>query len=468
MREELVRRPLVIAFLGLCAGLSSGFSAWNAAWALLLVPLLWRRWGLAVLAGAVALGLILKPEPRTPVIVKGAVYQGTVTVVDVPTTGRGRTTAIVSGRDRPYRLYLPPDSPANLGDVLALRALVVPLPKKAVRHHLEVAALAPEGRIVDVSRGSPVWRWAVGFRRSFLDHVERHVDPAAVGMVEALCMNVTDDIGSGTYEDLRRTGTIHVVSASGLHVTVLCVALAWLLMALPLPKWVQNVLLVSGLFLFAAAAGFHPPMLRSVLMVLVATSAYVVRREADAFSALALAGTADLLWRPADVADLGFQLSFLAVGALIAFGGPAPDTETPRLASRIGQWGCALARASLVATLASLPLLASTFGEVSVVGTVANLLVIPVLPLVVVGAIASWAVSWWSLPVSVGVLKLVVEPTTGWISATVESVARWPFASLPVPPVPTFWLVPLYAALACLYEPRRQAVPDSRGNVTPT
>jgi len=343
--------------------------------------------------------------------------------------------------------------------VLALRAKVLPLPERSVRHHLEVAALAPEGRVVEVSRGVPVWRWAVGFRKSFLAHLESHVDPAAVGMVKALCMNVTDDIGSGTYDDLRRTGTVHVVSASGLHVTVLCVALAWLLTALPLPKWVQNVLLVAGLFLFAAAAGFHPPMLRSVLMVLVASSAYVFRREADAFSALALAGVADLLWRPADVADLGFQLSFLAVGALVAFGGQVPGVDENDAVKRVVGWSKAMARASVVATIASLPLLASTFGEVSIVGVFSNLLVIPVLPLVVVAAIGSWAVSGLALPLAVGVLKLVVEPSAGWISSTVETISRWPFAAMPVPPIPTFWLVPLYVGLACLYEPRRQTRP---------
>ena len=460
MREELARRPLVIAFLGLCAGLSAGFGPWNPLWALILVPWLWKRPGIVVLAVTLAVGWFLRPEPQPVITVKGAVYQGAVTVVDVPSSGRARTTAIVHARGKPYRLYLPEDSRANLGDVLAVRADVVPLSVRAVRHHLEVAALVPKGRTVEVSRGPPVWRWAVELRRSFLQHVEDHVDPVAVGMVQALCMNVTDDIGRGTYEDLRRSGTIHVVSASGLHVTVLCAALAWLLLTLPVPRWIQSILLVSGLFLFAAAAGFHPPMLRAVLMVLVCSAAYVFRREGDALSALCLAGVADLLWRPADVADLGFQLSFLAVGGLVMFGGRPPEFEGATLWERVVQSASALVRASAVATVASTPLVSATFGEVSVVSVLANLLVVPVLPFVVVAAMVSWIVSFAALPVSVGLLKVVVEPMTGWIAATVETIGRWPFAAVPVPPVSTLWLVPVYVGLACLYEPRRQSSPN--------
>jgi len=95
-----------------------------------------------------------------------------------------------------------------------------------------------------------------------------------------------------------------------------------------------------ALFFYAAAAGFHAPMLRSVTMVLVASFAYALRREPDALSALALAGVINLLVEPEAVSSLGFQLSYVAVAALLMFGGSMPSFRELGLLRRVGNRPC--------------------------------------------------------------------------------------------------------------------------------
>ena len=457
LRVELQNRPLVVAFLGLCAGLSCGFSIWNGLCAFLLIPLLWRSRGLIVLGAAVLAGWALRPDPRPLVVVTGGVFEGRASVISVPTTVRSGLSTVVEAKGVRYRLYLPYESDVNLGDLVSLRADIVPLAKTAVRQRLEVASLRPQGPVERVCQGFVGWQWAMGLRRSFLGFLEPSTDPVLVGLVDALCLNVTGDLGGGLYDSLRHTGTIHIVSASGLHVTIVSVVLAWVLLASPLRRSAQLSVLVFLLFLYAAAAGFHPAMIRSVVMVLVGSFAYSFRREPDGFTAMSLAGIANLLWEPDQVANLGFQLSYLAVAGLLMFGGVRPMVGGT--IERIKAAGLSLARSSAVATMVTSPLVALAFGEVPTVSVLSNLLVVPVLPFVVIGGLAAWFISGLA-PLSVGLVKVVVEPLAAWILASVETLGTWSWSVVHVPEFSPYWLVPVYGLMAALYRSKKRPADD--------
>ncbi len=454
MKRELEARPLVVAFLGLCAGLASGFCWWNFLFALLLVPVLGRSRQLVTLAVAVSLGWVLRPAPMPEVRVPGGHFVGRATVLTVPATTRYGLSAVVDTKGKRYRLYLPADSSANRGDVLDLDADIVPLPDRSVNQHLEVAALRPTSPVRTVSQGFVGWKWGLALRRSFLAFVGRHTSTVATGLVEALCLNVTAELGDRVYEHLRNTGTIHIVSASGLHVAIVAAFMALGLFLLPIPRWMQISLLGVALFLYAAAAGFHAPMMRGVLMVLVASLAYLVRREPDGLSAVSLAGIINLLVEKEAVGTLGFQLSYLAVAALLMFGHSERVRSQDTLVRTVGVRAQFLARSSLVASLATAPLLAYTFGQVPLASVLANLLVVPVLPLVVVASISAWSMAPLSLAVAVGVIKTVIEPLTGWVLAVVETMGSWSWSILHVPPFSPYWLVLVYGLAAALYAPR--------------
>jgi len=81
MKGELTGRPLVVAFLGVCAGASGGFAWWNPLFALILVPALWRSRALIVLAVAVGVGWFVRPHPEPAIAVTGGVVSGVGQVI---------------------------------------------------------------------------------------------------------------------------------------------------------------------------------------------------------------------------------------------------------------------------------------------------------------------------------------------------------------------------------------------------
>ena len=450
MQQELAQRPIVCYFLGLCAGLSCGFSPWNGAVVLVFVPLLWRQRSLLVLLAAFLVGVLARPQPQPLVKVSGGFFAGQALVVTVPSTVRSGLATVVESEGKRYRLFLPASSPVNLGDIVKLRGAIVPLKPEAKPQKLEVASLRLESPVQTVHQGFWGWKAAMQVRRSFVAFIETNCQPVLVGLLNALSFNVTGDLGEDLNQSLRSTGTMHIVSASGLHVAIVSGALAWLLLMAPVPRWAQLLVLVGLLAFYAAAAGFHPPMIRAVAMVMVASFAYAFGREPDALSALALVGTCNLLWEPEAVAALGFQLSYLAVGFLVLFG------TLPRipdgLVARISSVARSLVRTSVVATVATAPLLAYAFGEIPVLSVLSNLLVLPFLMVVVVGSLVAWILSGVA-SVGVFVLRFLVEPVGGWILAVIEKIGSWDASVVSVPPFSPLWVVFVYFCLAALFAP---------------
>src|SRR5436853_384876 len=115
---------------------------------------------------------------------------------------------------------------------------------------------------------------------------------------------------------------------------------------------------------FAAVVGPEPSVIRATIMAVLVLAAVLLDREASVTNSLALAALAILAVRPGDLLDPGFQLSFAATAGIVL----AP---MPR-----GTLAASLA-VSLAAQLAVLPVTLTHFNQLSTIGVVANLAVVP-------------------------------------------------------------------------------------------
>lgn len=451
---QLRSRPLLVTFLGLIAGLSSGYSWVNLLWALLLIPPLWKSPKLAVYSCAILFGVLIRPDPSIRIAVPGGRIDGVFEVVSMPTSVRSRSVSVVEHDGRRYRLYQPLDSPLCLGDRITMQSAVVPLWEKAVPQHGEIAEIRPLRPIELARRGWPIWRWSLAMRRSFVSFVQETSSSHLVGLTEAMCLNVTGDLGDSLYEDLRTTGTIHIVSASGLHCAVICLALGWLLAMLPMPRWAQLGVLTVCLVFYAAAAGLNAPIVRSCIGMVVGFSAYLFRREPDPLTALSFAGLMTLVFEPAQVADTGFQLSYLAVASLTVFCHADWLTATIANKTKTGPKLWLAIKSNLVVSGVLAPLIACSFGAVSLVSVISNALILPAVPIVVAGGLSAWAVSWFPA-LSMGINKVLTEPAAAYILMSVETTANAPIASADVPAYSAHWLVLVYALIVLLWKPDR-------------
>jgi competence protein ComEC len=221
------------------------------------------------------------------------------------------------------------------------------------------------------------------------------IAPARAPLAEALILGGRGSLPRDVADDFAATGTIHVLSISGLHLSLLAAGLFAVLRASLVPRgWsLGAVAVVTGLY--AALAGGETPVVRATLMVWVACLAAAASRRGSTINALAAAAIVIIAWRPAEASSAGAQLSFLSTAVLV---GVAPLVARPRETDPIARlversrspWEKAVRRGGravatafltgLAVSLATAPLVAARFHVLSPVGLVANVVVAPLVP----------------------------------------------------------------------------------------
>lgn len=219
------------------------------------------------------------------------------------------------------------------------------------------------------------------------------------GILTALAIGDQQAIDSGLWVVFNKTGVTHLLSVSGLHVTMVAglfgalVGALWRRSPALALRWPAQKagLLAAGLmaFVYALLAGFGVPAQRTLYMLWVALAALLTARNVGAMRVWLLALAVVLVLDPWSVLAPGFWLSFLAVGALLFIArGRRDDAGWRRHLREMGavQWG---------ATLVTLPVLLFLFQQVSLVSPLANLLAVPVVsfivtPLALLAAVLPW------------------------------------------------------------------------------
>ena len=210
-------------------------------------------------------------------------------------------------------------------------------------------------------------------------------DAPYAGVLTALAVGDQRAISAPQWQVFTRTGVNHLMSISGLHVTMisgLAFTLAYWLwrrsarLMLRLPA--RKAAVVAGLLAalgYAWLSGFAVPAQRTVYMLAVVAVALWSGRLSSASVVLCAALFVVLLFDPWAVLAPGFWLSFGAVGLIMY-------VTTGRIAQE--HWFWAWARVQWTITLGLIPLLLALFQQVSIVSPVANAIAIPVVSLIVV------------------------------------------------------------------------------------
>jgi competence protein ComEC len=263
-----------------------------------------------------------------------------------------------------------------------------------------------------------------------------------------------EGIDTGTAEDFRRAGLSHLLAVSGQNVALLALLAMPVLALLGMPLRVRLVWVLGLIAVYVPLTGAGPSIQRAGVMGALSVLATLRGRRSSRLYALVLAALVTLAIDPGIAADVGWQLSFAAVlgilflaaplaaaiGAVLG-GGRRPGSRGP-LAATLTE-GAAMTSA---ATLATAPLIAFHFGELSTVTLAANLLALPaVAPAMWLGMLAAAAGQVPGFPVE------AVNLPDALLLAYVAQVASWcarpSWASIAVGLGPG-GLVASYAAIA--------------------
>ncbi len=147
-----------------------------------------------------------------------------------------------------------------------------------------------------------------------------HFEPDQLAIINALLLGQRQDISNEIYSSYTNAGAIHILAVSGLHVGIILIILGLIfkpLERLKHGKLIKTILLVSILWSFALIAGLSASVTRAVTMFSIVAIALNLNRPTNIYNTLAISVFFILLFKPLFLFDVGFQLSYLAVFAIV-------------------------------------------------------------------------------------------------------------------------------------------------------
>ncbi|MDA0733840.1 MAG: DNA internalization-related competence protein ComEC/Rec2 [Chloroflexi bacterium] len=358
--------------------------------------------------------------------------------------------SLISSREPPY---------FRKGDFLTLQGtLQNPEPPEATDDFDYPAYLASQGIsgvlwsrqaewVLEKSANHWTTGWLFDLRQELSQSLESALPMPHSALAQALLLGIRGTLPPDVVQDFRSTGTSHLLAISGMHVGILLViatgASAW---ALGRRRQVYLLLPFLGIWMYALLSGLPISVVRAALMGTVYLAVLGLGRPRSALPPLAISALIITALDPLALQQISFQLSFAAMaGIIIALPYQA------RVSAAMSQWISDSSRwwtvwlnhlagwlvaaliVSLGATLATLPLVAFNFGRIPLMGIPATIIVLPMLPFILGGSLATavaglihpalgqvvGVAAWVPLSYLLGVVSNSPGPTVsgGWITA---------------------------------------------------
>ena len=283
---------------------------------------------------------------------------------DVSSAKRG-----IAGKARGLVLVqVPGDYRFYQGAVLSLRAPLAPFDSNGAERlfaRVERKDLREEGF------ASPAWSVRAQ-ARLWLHHAVARAGYPASGLLEALLIGGREDVPERLQDGFQRTGSLHILALSGLHVVVIFGVISGLLSFIS-RRGLTFLIAAAVLVFYQLLAGLLPSLLRATVMILVGGAAGFLDRDREPVNLLCISGIVILLGDPFQASSLSFQLSFLALAGIFCVGplvkrpleGFVPRSVLTPLAMSIG------------AQVATFPIVAARFGVYYPSGILAGLVLVP-------------------------------------------------------------------------------------------
>ena len=324
-------------------------------------------------------------------------------------------------------------------------------------------------------------------RSRLVETMEKLFPGEEASLLKAMVLGMKDFLPAEVRENYIATGLAHLMAVSGLHIGFVAAASYFILWPLVFyglfrlspdsvragytRKLTAAICLIPVLF-YMVVVGAKVSSLRAGIMVSALLIAVLLDRQSSLFTAFLTAGFIILLWKPESILDVGFQLSFMAVGGILLvftllsqinndpvarmgkptwtqklMRGDPPNTffwESLRLRFEKILIGGAIA--SVTVTGITAPILIYQFNRISLVGIFLNIFMVPLASLLIPAVLLIIIVGTFSYSLA----KLLVFPVLGitrlflWVP---EVFARSSFSSLHVPTPPSLWLVFYFSVL---------------------
>lgn len=342
---------------------------------------------------------------------------------------------------------LSPPSQLRLGNRIHFSGIIYPLDEPSTPHLFnykdylasrQIYAQAGIRSIESIRETDRLFSWTLA-RRMVLDAIDTNFSVRTAPLAKALLTGYKNELDRATKQAFSRAGLSHIMAVSGLHVGFL-LAPFWMLIpfcwTLRYGRQAGLLVLILLLFFYAGITGFSASVSRASLTGGLLMYGRLFHKVRNSKNLAAVAALIILLFNPNDLFSIGFQLSFGAVYIILLIA-PVVNKSLPGWIQH--RWygkPVMVVFISLIVQIGLFPLLAFYFGEFSIVGPLANALVVPLLGLAVPPALVLlllagvWPAAAYTLNLPVDWLfyglQQFVDITAGWswswVSVHVESV----------------------------------------------
>jgi competence protein ComEC len=284
-------------------------------------------------------------------------------------------------------------------------------------------------------------------------------DRPSAGIVAGLAVGLQDALSREQWQVLARSGTSHLMAISGMHIAMVGAVFAWLGSAVQRQRQKhgatgarRDAAVLAGFLaslVYSLLAGWSVPTQRTMVMIACGAATLALRRRVGIADGLGSCLIVVLLLDPLAPLAPGFWLSFGAVAAILYAATGFVHAQGMLRSYLQVQW---------IVTVGLLPVLAGSFGAVSLVSVLVNLYAIPLYTLVVVPAVlVSCAVT--------AVARGPGEVLLGWTGRLIESSwpllavpASWPLATWSIAALePIAWFALVTGTLAAISPLQRSA-----------
>ena len=216
-----------------------------------------------------------------------------------------------------------------------------------------------------------------------------------MGLAEALLIGYKDDLDKNLVQSYTNTGVVHIIAISGLHLGLIY----WLFVQVLKPlkrkkisKWLNPIIIISGLWIFSLLAGGQPSVLRSAVMFSCIVLAASLSRKTSIYNTLAFSAFILLCIDPYWLWDVGFQLSYVAVLSIVIFMKPIYNLFF--IKNKILDFIWKLNAVSIAAQLLTTPFSIYHFHQFPNFFLLTNFVAVPLSSIIVLGEIFLCAISF--------------------------------------------------------------------------
>ena len=394
-----------------------------------------------------------------------AELEGTIEQISRTASGKPRAditileTSLESGAfsKEEYKIrLLMEDGEFKQGDNIRFSGTVIPVSEKRNPYQFDYRAFLDQREIsVQIRLDSLIsqsknnnartWNW---WRVRALKLIDQNFSKETAPVAKALLLGYKQDLEGASKQAFARAGLSHIMAVSGLHVGFI-IAPFWIIIPF---FWSKKYGRISGLILlililysYAGLTGFSSSVIRASIMAGLLTFGKLFNKSPNSINLTGVAAIGLLIWKPGQLFEIGFQLSFSAV-LIILLVLPIIQNALPYwLRLRWYAKPLMVVIVSIVVQLGLYPIQVFYFGEVSLISPAANALFVPLLGLMVPFALGCLIIST-AVPAFAATLIFPVEIFLKGMNAFVgfSSGLDWAWVETSLPSVLLF---PFWAAL---------------------